>query len=102
MAQYAGGPAKLGPSVFATNAMALYSVMIGGVSWPLLMICGAGTFTAIISGVIGWIALQKSKQLGGVGRNMALWGLGLSIGAFVVGVLGWMIFGGAMASFGAS
>jgi hypothetical protein len=97
-AQYAGGPAKLGPSVWATNAMALYSLGIGGVSYLLLFFCGAGTFTAIISGAIGWIALKKSNQLGGVGRGMALWGIGLSIGAFVIGVIGFMVFGGAMMS----
>ena len=97
-AQYAGGPAKLGPSVWATNAMALYSLGIGAISLPLLAMCGAGMFTALISGVVGWLALQKSKQLGGVGRTMALWGIGLSVTAVVIGAIGFMVFGGAMAS----
>jgi Protein of unknown function (DUF2510) len=95
-AQYGGAPARLGPSVFATNAMALYSLVIGGFSILLDFLCGAGLLTGIIAGVVGFIALRKSRELGGVGRGMAIGGIVCSGIAVVMGVVGFIVIGGMM------
>jgi hypothetical protein len=52
-AHYGGGPAKLGPSVMATNALALYSLMIGIISIPFAFLCGIGGVMAVPAVVVG-------------------------------------------------
>jgi hypothetical protein len=89
-------------STMATNAMALYSLVIGIVACLLLFLCGVGAAVAIPGGIVGFIALNKSKTVNGAGKNMAIWGLVLNGGAFVIGAIIGIVILGGMASLGSS
>ena len=97
-AQYGGAPAKLGPSVFATNAMALYSLVLGIASIPLDFLCGVGGALALPALIVGYLAFKKSQQLGGVGRGMAIGGIVCAGIGLAMSIVGYLIFGGLMMS----
>jgi hypothetical protein len=72
-------------SIWATNAMAAYSLALGCLSL-LLFLCGVGAATAVVGGIFGFIAFNKSKETGG-GRGMAIAGLATNGAAFVIGCI---------------
>jgi Protein of unknown function (DUF2510) len=89
-------------STWATNAMALYSLIIGIAACLLLLLCGLGAVLAIPGGIVGFLALNKSKTVNGAGKNMAIWGLVLNCLAFVIGAIVGIVILGGMASLGSS
>jgi hypothetical protein len=89
-------------STWATNAMALYSLIIGIAACLLLLLCGVGGVLAIPGGIVGFLALNKSKTVNGAGKNMAIWGLVLNGAAFVIGAIVGIVILGGMASMGSS
>ena len=86
-------------SIWATNAMAAYSLIIGCVSLLLLLMCGVGGATAVPGGIVGFIAFNKSKQTG-AGRGMAIAGLATNGAAFVIGCIVGLVMLFAMGSLG--
>jgi hypothetical protein len=94
----AGNP---GPSVFATNAMALYSLVLGIVAIPMDFLCGIGGVVAVPALVVGYLAFKKSEQLGGVGRGMAIGGMVCSGVALAMSIVGYLIFSSLMSGWSA-
>ena len=73
-------------SIWVTNAMAAYSLMIGLFSLCALFACGAGAGTAILGGIVGYLAFNKSKTTG-AGRGMAIAGMATNGAAFAIGCI---------------
>lgn len=65
------------PMPVKTNGMAIASMVLGIVSVPLMCCCGAGTITAILAVILGFISKNKIKASGGAekGNGMALAGI---------------------------
>jgi hypothetical protein len=100
-AQYGGGAARLGPSVFATNAMAVYSLALGGFSIPLNILCFMGAALGLPALGVGIIAFKKSEQLGGVGRGMAIGGIVCAAIGSAISIIGYLVFGSMMSGWSA-
>ncbi len=84
--------------IIATNAMALYSLLIGIAAILCNFLCGAGVLAAVPSVIVGIIALNRSKTRGGAGRGMAIGGIICGGAAFVFGVIVLMVIFGSMGS----
>lgn len=67
--------ASITGSVFATNALGFWSLIIGFVGFLLDFLMGAGILAALFGGGIAYLAYAKSKKLNGVGRGLAIAGL---------------------------
>ena len=88
-------------SIWVTNGLAAYPLIIGLVSLLLDIMCGVGAATSVVSFIVGWLALNKSKKTG-AGRGLALSGLIVSGVAFVIGFIVWVVIFGGMASLGST
>ena len=77
-----------------SNNLAVISLIAGiigtlGALIPILFIVGWGFGVTGI--VLGIIALKKSKALNGVRKTMSKWGIALSLAAFIMGTIGFVI-----------
>jgi hypothetical protein len=87
------------PPWTTTKTMGLYSLIIGGVSFLLDFLCGVGVVTALIAGVVGFLAYNRAKKYNEP-TGMAVGGMVVSGLAFAFGSLWFIFFGFAMMSGG--
>lgn len=80
-------------SIWVTNGLAVWSLVVGIMGLLLDIFCGVGAFMGVVGVIVGIIALNKSKQTGH-GRGMALGGLITSGVAVAIGLLVLLVFGG--------
>jgi hypothetical protein len=73
-------------SIWVTNALAAWSLIIGAFSLAGLFFCGAGAGTAILGVIVGFLAFNKSKTTG-AGRGMAIAGMAMNGAAFAIGCI---------------
>jgi len=73
------------------NGKATASLILGIVSIPLMIACGAGTITAIVGIILGIMALAATKQDGVGGKGKAIAGIVLSGSSFFIGVIALLI-----------
>jgi hypothetical protein len=86
--------ANLTGSVWATNALAVYSLILAAAGLLTSWMCGAGFFISLIGILMGFLAFKKSMKLNGSGRKLAIFGIAANcvtavIGFVVLLVLGW-------------
>jgi len=77
-----------------SNNMAVASLVLGlvgilGAMIPIMYFVGWGL--GVTGLVLGFVALAKAKQLGGVHKTMSKWGIALSIASIGMGTVGFVI-----------
>jgi hypothetical protein len=89
-------------SVWVTNGMAVYSLILSVVGFCLNFLFGMGVILGVPGAILAFVALNKSKRLNGQGRGMAITGLVLNALVVVFGVIVWVFLLAALGSIGSS
>jgi hypothetical protein len=89
-------------SVWVTNGMAVYSVILSFVGFLLNFLFGMGVLPAVPGAIFAYVALNKSKKLNGQGRGLAITGLVLNGLVIAFGVCVWVFLLAAAGSGGGS
>jgi hypothetical protein len=87
-------------SIWVTNGLAAWSLVIGAIGFLMNFLFGAGVFFGGIGGVIALVAFNKSKTLNGQGRGLSIASLVLNGLVVAFGLIVWVILLAAAGSGG--
>lgn len=86
-------------SVWVTNAMAVYSIILGVVGFGLNFLFGFGVIPGGIGMIFGFLAFGKSKKLEGApGKGLSIGALCLNGAVILFGLVVWVLLLVAMGS----
>jgi hypothetical protein len=88
-------------SIWVTNGLAAWSLVIGAVGFLLNFLFGMGVWLGIPGLIIAFVAFNKSKKVG-QGRGMAISGLVLNGLVVLFGLIVWVFLLAAAGSGGSS
>ncbi|MGI9579056.1 MAG: DUF4190 domain-containing protein [Microthrixaceae bacterium] len=83
------------PAGTPSNTMAIISLVLGIVGLLTFWACGGGALLGIGAVVLGIIGMNKSKEMGGNGRGLAIGGIATGALAIIAGIaifLAWVVF----------
>ena len=87
-------------SIWVTNGLAAWSLVIGGVGFLLNFLFGMGAFLGGFGLILSFVAFNKSKRLNGQGRGLSIAGLVVNGLVVAFGLIVWIFLLAAAGSGG--